>query len=345
MSDSWESIANVLENGRDFDVIESIVNLILQIGPKIEDLDNLPEEASIVMRVYHVSGIVEGGGFYSLFASDIPGDPQYLNALSAFEKIGCESASEAIQDAFRMFPDGIPPSDFDLRIRQYLDGFGSRRYPCDKKFFDSSKETENRLALYIRRNLNIWNNIYLLRSKAMSETIDDDSAQSSARSSDHSIDFSRIPRLKWIQFASGCARIVHPLFKRSYPAADRRTRLILSNAIRLSWRAGGGKHLEKSILEDAKDDLIMLSGSLMNQGVYGISYAGSSDIDGVSARISVEVVKSAERALEASLADPEDSGGFALQSHQCALDAASLAQSHKSIERINRWVKKNIFLN
>jgi len=66
--------------------------------------------------VHHAHVVLMDCGFYNLFTSAFPGDPDYQLTVQAFDTIGGTGAVEAIRLAFSIFPDAIPPSDFDERI-------------------------------------------------------------------------------------------------------------------------------------------------------------------------------------------------------------------------------------
>ena len=71
----------------------------------------------MVLMVHHAHGLLNYGGFGSLFEAEFPGDPDYQLTLQAFESIGAARACEAFHNAFSVLPDATLPRDFEERLR------------------------------------------------------------------------------------------------------------------------------------------------------------------------------------------------------------------------------------
>lgn len=333
-----KSVDELFSRDRNDHLIYGIWDLIVDRHPPINDLAMLPEEARVVMMIWHVRGILSNGGFHSLFEADhLPGDPRYEQLLRAFETIGCVSAAEAFREAFRLFPEGVPPAEPDRRLKQYLRGFGKRRYTIDKGFFDLDDEIEIRLAAYVRDHRDAWERIEALPSvdKTAFELVDAKPAPFVP--ADGMIDPSFLPPPFRVTFAAGCAQVVKPLFKEYWPNAGLRNRWALARAIRLTWRVGLGKRTDPRKLENALQETIRLAGAVMAQGIYGIPLASPPTLDGNDASIALSVAKAAEMAVRTTLANPDETANMALTAYQYALNAAMKADEPDSVRLINEF--------
>jgi len=107
--------------------------------------------------VYHAHVVLMDGGFYDLFTSAFPGDPDYQLTLRAFETIGATGAVEAIRLAFSIFPDSIPPGDFDERIEiarsgeAFATAFPERQSP-NAMYRAAAKEVVQKLEAFVLEN-------------------------------------------------------------------------------------------------------------------------------------------------------------------------------------------------
>lgn len=112
--------------------------------------DFTPREL-VVVAVWTVSGIIGNGGFEYLFEGDLPGDPDYRLALSAFRTIGCEEAFSAFEDALGLFPGGVTPEDIDERVKAYQSNPAEVRVSLATRFWAADEKIVTKLAAYIRQ--------------------------------------------------------------------------------------------------------------------------------------------------------------------------------------------------
>jgi len=121
-SDQPEARQADQRSGQVPDLISATVHRILEHYGDDIDAAELPEAHGVVLMVHHAHVVLMDGGFYSLFTSEFPGDPDYQLRLKALETIGASRACEAFRRAFAAFPNATLPRDFE-------DGFGRCR-PC-----------------------------------------------------------------------------------------------------------------------------------------------------------------------------------------------------------------------
>lgn len=123
--------------------------IIKKYGDNAAATDFLDHER-IVVLVWTVSGIIENGGFRSLFGSSLPGDPHYILTLEAFRKIGCSDVVEVLKKALCLFPGCKPPIEDRLRLKLYDDKLKKIQKEIDTKFWSSLANITRCLAEYIR---------------------------------------------------------------------------------------------------------------------------------------------------------------------------------------------------
>ncbi|RJQ40002.1 MAG: DUF4375 domain-containing protein [Nitrospiraceae bacterium] len=111
-----------------------------------------PEKERVVIIVVTVAGIIDNGGFHSLFSSVLPGDPQYIHTMEAFKQIGCSKALDSIKEALSLFSNANPPDDDKLRIKLYEKNPKKLRDKIDSKFWKEYDNVSKCLANYIRTN-------------------------------------------------------------------------------------------------------------------------------------------------------------------------------------------------
>jgi hypothetical protein len=108
----------------------------------------------VIMLVWHLTGIIDNGGFEYLFAGEIDGDPDYQLAAEACKEAGLVRSYEAFQEAFNLFPGGIVPHDPEKRWRQYDNANRSAREAINRKAWSDGYDhlREKKLAEFIRAN-------------------------------------------------------------------------------------------------------------------------------------------------------------------------------------------------
>jgi hypothetical protein len=124
------------------------------------EINSFPEVEQTAVLVCTATGIIENGGFESLFGSVLPGDSHYAKTLDAFKKIDATKAVDAVRRAFELFPHGIPPDDDSIRIELFKRHSEEERDSIDVAFFNAIDEIFERLSDYIVMNglHRKWNN-------------------------------------------------------------------------------------------------------------------------------------------------------------------------------------------
>lgn len=136
----------------DFELCTRTCRKILDQNSEDSLATNYPEKERVVVIVVTVAGIIDNGGFHSLFSSTLPGDPQYLYTIEAFKQIGCSKALDSIKKALSLFPNSSPPEDDKLRIKLYEKHPEKLRDRIDSKFWKEHDNITKCLANYIRAN-------------------------------------------------------------------------------------------------------------------------------------------------------------------------------------------------
>src|SRR5262245_9846969 len=155
----------LLESACDFDLVNSV---FVKIGDRYKhwvDASKYTPEERVIMLVCQSAGIIQGGGFESLFEGVFDGDPDFSITAECYKIVGLTRSYEAFQDAFRLFPDGKVPriseeqlqytEPIDERVRQYEMADGFLREEINKKHWQDGwdKLLERNLAQYIRDNV------------------------------------------------------------------------------------------------------------------------------------------------------------------------------------------------
>ncbi len=138
----------------DFDLCTQTYSRIIEHYGEPLNANELPESHQTVLLVEAARGIIGNGGFEYLFEGNFEGDPGFQLTLKAFERIGCDEATDALRKALALFPDGVPIVDVDARIEFYTSRSGDIRGELDFQFWDASKVGQGditiKLAKYIR---------------------------------------------------------------------------------------------------------------------------------------------------------------------------------------------------
>jgi len=139
------------------ELIATTVQRILEHHGDGIDAADLPHAHRVVLMVYHAHVVLMDGGIYELFTSAFPGDPDYQLTAQAFDTIGATAAVEAIRLAFSIFPDAVPPGDFDERIEiarsgeTFATAFPEGQSP-DAMYRAAAKEVVQKLETFVLEN-------------------------------------------------------------------------------------------------------------------------------------------------------------------------------------------------
>lgn len=109
-----------------------------------------PEAERNVVIIWTISGIIENGGFHYVFESILPGDPDWVFTIAAFERVGCQKAAQTIREAIHLFPNCKPPLDNEQRIRWFEKQPEKTRNRLDTEFWNELDNITVALAKYIR---------------------------------------------------------------------------------------------------------------------------------------------------------------------------------------------------
>ena len=144
----------LLAKASDWDLVNGTFH---KIGDRYDhwvDASQYSPEESVVMLVWHSSGIIDNGGFEWLFAGQFFGDPDFSITAEAFKTAGLLRGHEAFVEAFALFPGGTVPHDPAERNKLYQAANRSARHRLNRKLwqdgYDGSREKQ--LAKFIRTN-------------------------------------------------------------------------------------------------------------------------------------------------------------------------------------------------
>ena len=87
-----------------------------------------------------------------MFSSVLPGDPNYISTIKAFEAIGCLKAAKTIEESVCLFPDCEPPTDKRQRIHCYEEQPEEIRIRLDADLWTELDSITSSLARYIKEN-------------------------------------------------------------------------------------------------------------------------------------------------------------------------------------------------
>src|SRR5208282_3213367 len=101
-------LEKLFSTSSDFDLCDGVFMRICKQhqGEHVVVSDNYTVEERTVVLVWHVSGIIDNGGFEYLFEGEFPGDPDYRLTSQAFQPIRSERAVTAFREALSVFPKG-----------------------------------------------------------------------------------------------------------------------------------------------------------------------------------------------------------------------------------------------
>ena len=145
------AVKSLLATTEDFDLCDGVFMAIAQASAQI-DAANEPEPCLTVTLVWYSLGVIGNGGFRYRFEADFCGDPGYRKTAGAYLKIRATEAYAAFQNALSLFPDGELPGRIEERLAIYESHPDIARNSIDRQYFDGVKDTERRLATFIRSN-------------------------------------------------------------------------------------------------------------------------------------------------------------------------------------------------
>ena len=131
----------------DFDLVNSLFCKLVDKKEKLGE-HALTTEEQAVFLIWHASGIIENGGFQYFFEQELDAEA----VASAYEEIGCDKCAELLRLALSLFPSRILEAGWRERIKFVEDNheaFGK----LSSAFWKADKETESRLAEYVRRHV------------------------------------------------------------------------------------------------------------------------------------------------------------------------------------------------
>jgi hypothetical protein len=147
-----DEIGKLLKTEDDSELCDELFKrLVKRYGDDL-DVSKCREEHRVVLLVWHASGIIDNGGFQYLFEGNFNGDPHFAKTAAAFRTINVRKCAEAVEEALKLFPDSKPPTDTEIRLRDYQSQSAAERWAIDKKFFSESRHIPSFLAKYIRKN-------------------------------------------------------------------------------------------------------------------------------------------------------------------------------------------------
>src|SRR5436305_1489895 len=95
-------LPQLLAEASDFDLCDGVFTLLE--GRYAGGVAAMPPEGTVVVWVWHASGIIRNGGFQYLFEGAIRADPHYAGTLAAYRAIGAEECAAALAEALARFP-------------------------------------------------------------------------------------------------------------------------------------------------------------------------------------------------------------------------------------------------
>jgi hypothetical protein len=145
-------VDKLLKTEDDFELCDELFKRMLKHYGKDFDVSKCKKQDQTVILVWHVSGIIDNGGFHYLFEGNLKGDPHFASTAAAFKTIKAAKCAEAAEEALNPFPESKPPTDVEKRLKVYEAVNAAKRQAIDRKFFSESKEIKKILARYIREN-------------------------------------------------------------------------------------------------------------------------------------------------------------------------------------------------
>ncbi|HWA97518.1 MAG TPA: DUF4375 domain-containing protein [Pirellulales bacterium] len=144
----------LLAKANDWDLVNGTFSKISDRYHNWVDASAYSPVERVIMLVWHLTGIIDNGGFEYLFAGEIDGDPDYHVAAKACKEAGLVRSYEAFQEAFSLFPGGIVPHDTEQRWRQYDAANRSAREAINRKLWSDGYDNlrEKKLAEFIRKH-------------------------------------------------------------------------------------------------------------------------------------------------------------------------------------------------
>jgi hypothetical protein len=149
-------IQQLLARADDWTLCLEVFGRILKHYGGNPDLSAIPEEERVVLLVWHVSGVVDNGGFRYLFEGDLKGDPYFALTAEAFRVTGCKKAADAVRKTLALFPGSRPQRDREQRLNHYLSRIKAWPTDMDRQFLAAQDDLTKCLAGYIRSHADAY---------------------------------------------------------------------------------------------------------------------------------------------------------------------------------------------
>ena len=300
----------------DFELCNGMFTRILEHHGDNIDVSRISEEERVVLLVWHVSGIVGNGGFRYLFEGSILGDPYFVLTVEAFQKTGCEKASEALKKTLAIFPHSRPPQDINERLRYYLTRIKGEPTGQELQFWKANDELKRQSANYIRARHKAFANLDITYSKRAPVRQPHASQVLNSPVQDTSPTLADLPQWARVAFAAHCAKQVFPFQSLHWPKVSKKYSNGIQQAIELAERsAAEGQAVEG--LENAITNAIISAGRALSSRLELGDEPPENAYLGTIASI---VAKAAEKAAASASA-------FGEESVLCAMEAWSYAKN------------------
>jgi hypothetical protein len=145
-----KTLADVLAADDDSAVCSGVYSLIIARYGKHFDLAAIPVEQRTAFIVWHTKWLIDNGGFNGFFKAELAIDPDYTHMRAAYETVGCESATAALNRVFDSFPNRVPPADPAERLRAFVKANNAVHGALNRDFLKAGAELMEATAAYIR---------------------------------------------------------------------------------------------------------------------------------------------------------------------------------------------------
>lgn len=223
-----DTLASILAAKDDADVCSGLFNLLVAHYGESFDPAAIPEEHRTVLLVWHTNGIISNSGFNGFFATDLPGDPQYLHMRAAYSAVGCVPANAALKRVFDVFVGGAPPADHRARVQAFGRANHAVHGALNRDFIKAQGALTATLAKYIREHAEAFagaDKPGAPRAAAPAPVVRPGKPDPAA------VGAQNLPQWAQIAFYARCARQVFPLWEEAWPDAPPDYRDAIEQAI------------------------------------------------------------------------------------------------------------------
>lgn len=228
-----DSLAAVLSTEVGFDLCNGLYSLLAAHHGELVDPSTIPVEHRTVMLVWQTQRVIANNGFNGFFGADLPGDPDYRHMRAAYEALGCEPVTLAIQRVFDAFPDTVVPSDPRARVQAFGKANHAVHGALNRDFSKVQAALKTALAEYIRKNADAFAGVDQPGKFRPGDPVPGVDADTVDKVSEGVSD---LPRWARIAFFARCARQVFPLWEEAWPDAPPEYRETIELAITLAER-------------------------------------------------------------------------------------------------------------